>query len=49
MRALKLAGYEVKGLPIKDVRPGAVAPQDIREGRPIESVLRVERSHDAVI
>lgn len=37
---------EVKGLPIKDVRPGAVAPQVIREGKPVESVLRMEHGQE---
>lgn len=37
---------EVKGMPIKEVRPGAVAPQVIAEGRPVESVLRIENGQE---
>lgn len=37
---------EVRGMPIKDVRPGAVASQVIAEGKSVESVLRVEHGQE---
>ena len=36
----------VKGRLLREIRPGAIAPQVIKEGRPIQSVLRVEKGKE---
>ena len=37
---------DVKGRLLREIRPGAIAPQVIKEGRPIQSVLRVEKGKE---
>ena len=37
---------EVKGVPLTDIRPGAVAPKVLATGKPVQSLYRIEDSED---